>query len=71
MVSGLVAVGFVEARVTEPTAIFGSVFTTIQGSGVNGGVTYLGPSLVEKPLQEVRLEAGPPWPNQLKGVGVV
>ena len=69
MVSGLVAVGFVEARVTEPTAIFGSVFTTIQGSGVNGGVTYLGPSLVEKPLQEVRLEAGPPWPNQLKGVG--
>ena len=70
MVSGLVAVGFVEARVTEPTAIFGSVFTTIQGSGVNGGVTYLGPSLVEKPLQEVRLEAGPPWPNQLKGVGV-
>jgi hypothetical protein len=58
------------AQVTLPTPVFGFVRATLNGSGTQGGVTLVGPSFVDKVVQEAGLQAGAPKPYELTAPGM-
>ena len=62
--------GAVLGQVTQPSPIFGYVRTTLNGGGVQGGVTMVGPTFVERVAARATLQAGAPRPNELTAVGV-
>lgn len=65
-VFGTVALG----QVTQPSPIFGFVRATLNGSGVQGGVTMLGPTFVEGVVAEAVLQAGAARPYEMTATGV-
>jgi len=56
------------AQVTQPSAVFGFVRTTLNGTGTQAGVTMVGPGFVEGVVQEAVLQAGAPRAFELTAV---
>ena len=67
-VAGVVVCGTSGAQVSQPSAIFGFVRTTLNGSGTQSGVTMVGPGFVEGVVQEAVLQAGAPRAFELTAV---
>jgi len=66
---GVAVMAGATAQVTQPTPIFGFVRTVLQGTSSGSGVNYVGPSFVERAVQEVTLQAGAPLSYTVQAVG--